>query len=90
MRLLRLITLIVLAVFPAVVFNQCLGTICPYGCCPAIGYVCCEDLYCAFNPEDCPEYHSFGKSARKNKKYVELSGTKGDDKEDASFLSENP
>ncbi len=36
--------------------NACPGPICPQGCCPMPGYVCCADnLYCAETAEDCPD-----------------------------------
>ena len=36
--------------------NACPGPICPQGCCPEQGYVCCADnLYCAETAEDCPD-----------------------------------
>ena len=35
----------------------CAGPICPSGCCPEPGYVCCDDnLYCAETKDDCPEF----------------------------------
>ena len=35
--------------------NMCPGVICPSGCCPEPGYVCCKDnVHCAETQEDCP------------------------------------
>ena len=33
--------------------EQCEGTLCPNGCCPNVGWYCCN-LGCAANPADCP------------------------------------
>ena len=37
--------------------NMCPGVICPSGCCPEPGYVCCKDnVYCADTLGACPEH----------------------------------
>mmetsp|Transcript_61484 Transcript_61484/g.70503 ORF Transcript_61484/g.70503 Transcript_61484/m.70503 type:complete len:91 (+) Transcript_61484:130-402(+) len=90
MRLLRLITLIALAVLPATIFAQCDGTECPAGCCPEYNWFCCPDnIYCAATYADCPD--GFSRSTTgKTSPYLALRRTKGDDNEDGSFLSESP
>ena len=35
--------------------KQCVGTECPGGCCPEVGWYCCPDqVYCAATADDCP------------------------------------
>ena len=35
--------------------KQCVGTECPGGCCPEVGWYCCpDDIYCAASAADCP------------------------------------
>ena len=37
------------------VVKQCIGTECPGGCCPEVGWYCCPDgVYCAATADDCP------------------------------------
>mmetsp|Transcript_28410 Transcript_28410/g.32526 ORF Transcript_28410/g.32526 Transcript_28410/m.32526 type:complete len:93 (+) Transcript_28410:285-563(+) len=92
MKLLRLITLIALAVLPAAVFSQCDGVSCAGGCCPEATWVCCpDDIFCAPYVEYCPETSSFSKSTTSTaSKYLKLGDSKGDDNQDGAFLSESP